>query len=207
MTDDADDIGRLLESARKGNDAAWVRLVRKYREYLRLLARLQMSRELQSKEDPSDLVQETLLNAYKHLGAFRGRTEEALVVWLREILANCLANFVRRYRGTQMRDVRLEKQLAHDLEQSSHLVDQRLGAMGGSPDSDTKRQEQAVAVANALAKLPEHYRDVLILHHFENLKLADVAKKMNRSLRSVQGIWPRALIRMRQVLDEGENLP
>jgi RNA polymerase sigma-70 factor (ECF subfamily) len=200
-------MGRLLDSARKGNDAAWVRLVRKYREYLRLLARLQISRELQSKEDPSDLVQETLLNAYKNLGSFRGKTEEALVAWLREILANCLANFVRRYRGTQMRDVRLEKYLANELEQSSHLVDKGLGRVADSPNDHSTSQEQAVAVANALAKLPEHYRDVLILHHFENLKLADVAKKMKRSLRSVQGIWPRALIRMRAILDAGEANP
>jgi RNA polymerase sigma-70 factor (ECF subfamily) len=62
-----------------------------YENYLLLLARLQIGRRLQSKVDAADLVQETFLEAHRHFTQFRGRTEEELVGWLRQILAANLA--------------------------------------------------------------------------------------------------------------------
>ena len=79
------------------------------RNYLTLLARVEVGRRLQGKVDPADLVQETFLEAHRHFAAFRGTTEPELVAWLRQILAGVLANMVRHYFGTQARDVRLEQ--------------------------------------------------------------------------------------------------
>ena len=59
-----------------------------YRDYLRLLARMQMSRQLQAQLDASDVVQLTLLKAHEKIGQFRGQTEAELAGWLRRILAS-----------------------------------------------------------------------------------------------------------------------
>src|SRR6516162_7631931 len=114
--------GQLLPRARAGDGRALGELLELYRNYLALLARLQIGRRLQGKVDDSDLIQETFLEAHRHFGRFRGTTEAELMSWLRQILAGVVANLLRRYYGTQRRDVRLERQLADDLARSSQAL-------------------------------------------------------------------------------------
>lgn len=59
-----------------------------FREYLRLLARMNMDPRLQARIDPSDLAQQTLLKAHEKQGQFRGKTDAERAAWLRTILAN-----------------------------------------------------------------------------------------------------------------------
>src|SRR5437016_4688934 len=100
---------QLLQEAQAGNLATLGQLLELYRNYLGLLARLEIGRRLQGKVDASDVVQETFLEAHRNFARFRGTAEAQFVHWLRGILAANLANLVRRYLGTQGRDVRLER--------------------------------------------------------------------------------------------------
>jgi RNA polymerase sigma-70 factor (ECF subfamily) len=192
----------LLCRARSGDAAALGRLLERYRSYLMLLARLQIGRRLQGKVDADDLVQETFLKATRDFAAFRGQDEEALAGWLRQILACSLANLVRHYLGTRRRDQRLERELASDLDRSSRALDGGLLARGSSPSRQAVRREQAVRLADALDRLPDDYREVLILRHLEELSFPDVARRMDRSLDSVKNLWTRALARLRRTLGE-----
>ena len=152
---------RLIAEGQAGDTEALGRLLEMYRDYLRLLAHVQIGRRLQGKLDASDIVQECFLDAHRQFAAFRGQSEAQLVPWLREILAGTLANQVRRYFGTQARDVRLECGIAVDLNQSSQV----LGAIPvdphSSPSQQATRGEQALLVTAALARLPDDYRTVL----------------------------------------------
>src|SRR3954464_15238446 len=89
-----------------------------FREYLRLLARLQLDPRLKSKLDPSDVVQQTMLEAYQGLADFRGDGSAQLAAWLRQILARNLANAVRDL-GRAKRDFGREQSLDAALENSS----------------------------------------------------------------------------------------
>src|SRR5262249_2784346 len=97
----------LLSAARAGDEAARGQLLEAYRDYLRLLARLQIDRRLQGKLDASDVVQETFLQAHRCFGQFLGTRESELAAWLRQILASRLLDQARRYLGARQRDVRL----------------------------------------------------------------------------------------------------
>jgi RNA polymerase sigma-70 factor (ECF subfamily) len=190
----------LLPLAKAGQADALGQLLEPYRNYLELLARLQIGRRLQSKVDAADLVQETFLDAYATFGEFRGATERELVGWLRQVLAYNLASLVRRYCGTRRRNVELERELARALDESSQALDRGFVAANSSPSQQAERREQAVLLADALGQLPADYREVIILRQLEGLTFPEVARQMNRSQESVKKLWVRGLARLRVVL-------
>src|SRR5262249_13416111 len=149
-----------------------------YQAYLALLARLQIGRRLQGKVDAADLVQETFLEVHRHFDQFRGTTEAEFVHWLRQILAGLLANLLGRYFGQPRRNVRLERGLGDQLTESSRVLDQSLVAACSTPSQRAARREQAVLLADALGRLSEDYREVIVLHHLEELTFPEVARRM-----------------------------
>jgi RNA polymerase sigma-70 factor (ECF subfamily) len=201
-TGDRSDPEQLLRLARLDPAAALGPLLEGYRGYLEVLARVQIGRRLQGKVGAADLVQETFLEAHRHFGRFRGTTEAEFVGWLRQILATTLAAELRRFLGTQRRDVRLERELAAELDASSRVLDGGLVARSSSPSQRAMRREQAVLLAEALGRLPEAYREVLVLRHLEGLPFAEVARRMGRSLDSVKNLWTRALGQLRRSLGD-----
>ncbi len=192
------DAGQLLRQARGADAAALGPLLESYRGYLTLLARVEIGRRLQGKADASDVVQETFLAAHRDFAEFRGSTEPELAGWLRHILAARLGDLVRRYYGTRGRDVRLERRLADDLDQSSRSLG--LMAAESSPSQQACRREQAVRLADALERLPADYRTVLVLRHLEGLRFPEVARRMGRSVDSVEKLWVRGLAQLRRSL-------
>jgi RNA polymerase sigma-70 factor (ECF subfamily) len=196
------DPEQLLQEARAGDGSALGQLLERYRAYLVVLARVQVGRRLRSKVDAADVVQETFLGAARDFRQFRGTTEPQFRAWLRQILASLLANLIRRYQGSQRRDVRLERQLALELEQSSDALDRGLVAPQSSPSQQAMRREQSVLLAEALGRLPEAARELLILRHLEGLTFPEIAQRMGRTLDSVKKQWPRALASLRRLLEE-----
>jgi RNA polymerase sigma-70 factor, ECF subfamily len=81
-----------------------------YRDYLLLLARSRLSPRLRGRLDPSDVVQQTLLEAYRDAEQFRGRTDAERAAWLRQVLARNLANAARDHTRDR-RDVGRERSL------------------------------------------------------------------------------------------------
>src|SRR5438445_5516614 len=107
-----------------------------YREYLRLLARLQLDPRLWGKLDPSDLVQQTLLRAYEKRDQFRGQTDAEMAAWLRTILANTLADALRQL-GRQPENP--ERFLEAALEDSSARLEAWLASDQSSPTQQAMR--------------------------------------------------------------------
>jgi RNA polymerase sigma-70 factor (ECF subfamily) len=196
------DSGNLLLQARQGEAGARGALLEAYRAYLDILARMEIGRRLQTKIDASDVVQETFLEAHRNFGNFRGTVEPEFAAWLREILAARISNLVRHYVGTQARDVRREQGLEINLDQSSQMLDRGLCSLQATPSQNASNREQGVLLAQALAQLPEEYRDVVVLRQLQELPFAEVAERMERSVDSVQKLWVRALVRLRQLLKD-----
>lgn len=195
----------LIATAQAGDKQALGDLLALYNSYLTLLSQVQIGRRLQGKVDAVDLVQETFLEAHRHFDGFRGRTEGEFVAWLRQILAGRLGNLLRRYLGTQGRDIRLECELAAAVDDSSRLLDHHLAAPHTSPSQQASQREQAVLLADALAKLPPDYREAIVLRHLEALPFAEVAQRMGRSEDSVQKLWLRGLARLRELMGASDE--
>lgn len=193
---------RLFRTARAGDGEALGGLLEGYRSYLALLARLQISRRLQSKIEPADVVQDVMLEAHRNFAQFRGSSEAQFVAWLRRMVADRLANLVRHYHGTKRRDIRLEREMAAAVDDSSRMLVNALAAPQSTPSERAARREQAVLLAEALDQLPDDQREVLVLHHLEEYSFPEIARLMERSIDSVKGLWTRGLAGLRRILGD-----
>jgi RNA polymerase sigma-70 factor, ECF subfamily len=173
-----------------------------YRDYLRLLARLQLGARLQAKLDASDVVQQTILQAHASRAQFRGRTEAEWLAWLRAILANALAAAARRF-DTGARQLGRERSLEADMDLSSSRLEGLLAADQTSPSERAVRSEELLQLAAALGRLPEDQRRVVELHHLKGLPVAEVAEQMGRTRPAVVGLLFRGLKKLRELLREG----
>ncbi len=197
MSDLSANLFQLLSAQRHGDEAARAAVLEPFQPWLRLLARLQIDGEFQGKFDPSDIAQQTLLEAYRDLPKFRGQSEPELLAWLRQILAHVLGHEVRRHRGTQQRDMGREVSLEQSLAQSSLRLGAILANDGPSPSQQAVAREQEVRLAEVLARLPEEYRDVIVLRNLEELPHEEIARRMRRSVGAVRMLWVRALAMLR----------
>ena len=173
-----------------------------YRDYLRVLARVQLAPALWAKLDPSDLVQQTLLVAHERRGQFRGRTRGEWAAWLRQILASRLAKAARQYAAAGRR-VGLERSFEAALDESAARLDSQLAADCSSPSQQADRNEQVLRLAHAVAALPDDQRRAVELHYLAGASLDDVAGRLGRSKRAVAGLIFRGIKRLRRLLDGG----
>jgi RNA polymerase sigma-70 factor, ECF subfamily len=173
----------------------------RYRSLLRLRARqLHLDPRLKRRFDSSDLVQETLLKAHKNLHQFRGQTEAELVKWLQEILANALADQVRKAR-TGKRNLNLERSLETIVAESSGRLEAYLAAEQSSPSQQVQRKELLLRTAEALENLPADQRDVVMLRDLMNQPVAQIAQQLGRTEKSVAGLLLRGRLKLRELLE------
>jgi RNA polymerase sigma-70 factor (ECF subfamily) len=191
----------LLARARGGDPAARGELLELYHNYLRVLARAQLDRSLRVRLDESDLVQETLLEALRDFRQFAGSSERELVGWLRRILVRNLADQVKRHRA-HARDWKRQESLEALLDRSCQEVHDALGRDVSTPSAQAARREQAVLLADALARLPDDYARVIVLRNLERLPFEEVAARMGRSAGAARMLWARALERLGRELGD-----
>lgn len=154
---------------------------------------------------PSDVVQETLLEAHRDFAAFAGTSLEEFTGWLRKILFNNLARAIERHVLAARRDVRKERSLERRTEDAPssqpHLLDL---LSGGVPTASAAMQQDETlqVLAAAIEQLPPNYREVIRLRHFEGLSFAEIATALERSAGATRMIWLRALERLRELLGD-----
>jgi RNA polymerase sigma-70 factor (ECF subfamily) len=196
-------VAELIEQCRAGDAAARAQLFGRYQPYLRILAQAQLGRHLRAKCAPSDLVQQTLLEAHRDFDAFQGKHEAELAAWLRRILAHNLYNEARRYNSLQRdagREVSLNRVQA-SVDQSSVQLANWVTAATPTPSQIASQRESAVRLADAMARLPEDYQTVLLGRVFEELSADEVAQRMGRTAGAVRMLQMRALTALKEQLE------
>ena len=169
-----------------------------FREYLRLLARLQLRANLAGKIDLSGVVQQTLLEAYQARDRFPLDAAQQ-AAWLRRALANNLTDEIRRL-GSRGKERVEEQSLEQALEASSARLEAWLAREESTPGRKAVRREQLSRLAEALLQLPEDQRRAVELHHLQGMSLAGVGQQLGRSREAVAGLVFRGLKKLRSLL-------
>ncbi len=186
-----------LAAAKSGDQESLGSLFESYRPFLTLMVELQLGKHLKRKLDAADVVQEIFLDAHRAISKFNGTSEPEFSQWLRAILTTRIASVLRHYLGTQQRDLRLEQQIQNDLDHSAMTLGKMVIDPNSSPSQHVAKHEQSQLAVDALMRLADDYRDVLIMRHMEGLKFPEIAIRMNRSVDSVEKLWLRGLTKLK----------
>lgn len=176
----------------------------RFRPYLLALARLKVGPGDRGKVEPSDVVQQTLLDAHRCRDQFRGGGEAEMAAWLRKLLACNLVDAFRA-RGRACRDAGRERSLEAELERSSARLADVLEADQTSPSEAVGRLEQAVRLAEALERLPEAQRAALELRYGRGMAVLEIGRELGRSPAAVAGLLKRGTRELRALLADREG--
>ncbi len=196
-------LEHLLAEAKEGDSDALGRLLETYQNYLKLLARTQLDEKVRGRVSPSDVVQETMLEAHCDFPKFRGHSDGEFFAWLRKILVNNLARAVEQHVMAAKRDVRREVsriRINASLDRSTTRLETMLADHHRSAESDATVQEQLVQLANALSQLSPDHRDVVVMRHLEGIPFAKIGQQMNRSSGATRMLWLRAIEQLRRLM-------
>lgn len=210
MAPESPEIVALIEQAADGDAEARQQLLERHRRRLCQVVAVRLDRRLAARVDPSDVVQEALLEADRHLDAYVRQPPLPLFPWLRQFAWRHLIDLHRRHVGARRRSVTREAAAEPCLPDESvfQLVDCLL-ASGTSPSRRLLRDELHERVRLALQMLPRLDREVLVLRYLEQLSIAEISAILETGEAAVKSRHMRALIRLRAMLDAdpGEHLP
>jgi RNA polymerase sigma-70 factor (ECF subfamily) len=193
---------RWIAEARNGSRPALNRLFEACSSYLLAVAKRELCAALRSRLDPVDVVQDTLMKAWRHFPHFRGQTEADFLAWLRQILRCNLFNERRRHLRTAMRSARREVPLAAA---ASMPQPDSFRSQSESPGTQAQAREQHEALERGLRLLPARYRQVLHLHAQEGLAFAQVGQRLDRSAEAARKLWVRAVKELAWLLSDAQK--
>ncbi|MGD9648024.1 MAG: RNA polymerase sigma factor [Pirellulales bacterium] len=195
---------RLLAAARVAPDGQIAELLELYRPYLLAIANKELDPALRGKAGASDMVQETLWRATKVLADQQLPDDaSALRELLRKTLIRRLDALRQQYRRTAKRQIRRERSL--DDDEVQELLKNHATAPGDTPGSRAAKKERRARTEQALGQLSVGYRQIIIWHNRDGLSWQEIAKKLDRSPDAVRMLWKRAVNRLKQSLETGDQ--
>jgi RNA polymerase sigma-70 factor (ECF subfamily) len=200
MVTDLSDTDHLLDRAGHGDEAARQELLSRHRDRLRRMVRVYLDRRLAARVDPSDVIQDALTEAAVKLPDYIRERPLPFYPWLRRIAWERLVKVHRRHLRAGMRDATRE---SRDLDlpcQSAWDLAARLVASGTSPSRHAMQDEARVRVREALERLGERDREVLVMRYLEQLAIREIAAALGLTEGAVKLRHLRALERVRALL-------
>ncbi len=189
----------LLQQVDDGVEGALDALFAHHRPFLRRFVQLRIDGRLRQRVDPSDVVQEAQIEASRRVNDFLIHPAVPFRLWLRQIAYDRLLMLRRRHLGAQRRSIERESPL---IDQSSVQLAQQLVADGSSPSEHFVRGELVRRVRQALERLGEMDREVVIMRSIEGLSNQEVALVLGVDPATASKRYGRALLRLRTLLVE-----
>ncbi len=195
-----EETDELLTRAAKNDSSAVGRLLAGHRSRLRQMVSVRMDDRVRQRVDPSDVVQEALLEAALRLPEYVKQKPVPFYPWLREMAVNRLIDIQRRHVVARKRSVDREESRRALPDQSVMQLARRLIGSGTSPSLHAHRREQREHVKAALDELDPKLREVLVLKYLEELSSGEVSVILKVNQRTVRRWHRRAIEQIRSIL-------
>jgi RNA polymerase sigma-70 factor (ECF subfamily) len=186
-----------------GHPDATSQALEEFRAYLETLTFIQVDPRLRNKFSMSDIVQNTLLEAWRDLQRIQALDADARKGWLRRMLVNNLLGEIERWRAKR-RDPGREQPLDAAAAESSGRLQNWLATDDTTPSRDMVRQEEALRLLEALSQLDPRQREALILQKYHGWKLEQIAEQLGCTAGAVAGLHARGLKELRKLLSPRE---
>jgi RNA polymerase sigma-70 factor, ECF subfamily len=200
----------LLGRAAQGDRAARERLLEMHRPRLRHMVAVRLDRRLAPRVDPSDVVQEALVDAQQMLSDYLRQRPLPFYPWLRRLAWKRLMKLYQQHLDTKKRSAKREAYAIPLLpDESAWMLGERLVDPGTSPSNRLLRQELCQRVQAALAGLSTGDREVLVLRFVEQLSTREAAAILDITETALKSRQTRALTRLCRLLrvDKTEDEP
>ena len=208
MMDESGDVSDLLRRAAEGDQEALRDLFSRYRDRLKRMVHLRLSRRLAGRVDDSDVLQEAFLDVARRLDEYVREPSLPFFLWLRHMTGLKLAEVHRRHLGTQLRDADREVTLHRGglpMADSVSLAAQLLGTLT-TPSQAAIKAETRLLVQEALNSMDPIDREVLALKHFEQLSTTEIAEVLGLSKAGAGSRYLRAIKRLREILSQDSRV-
>jgi RNA polymerase sigma-70 factor (ECF subfamily) len=206
MTAVTPDTEQLVKQARLGDYQAREQLLTRHRDRLRRMVAVRLDRRLAARIDPSDVVQETLVEAAHNLSDYLQERPLPFYPWLRRLAWERLVKLHRRHVKTHMRSVTRESPGSLPLPDESALeLANRVAGPGTSPSNQLARAEEHARVQAALEAISEREREVLVMRYLEQLSTKEIAAALGINVGAVRTRHLRALDHLRRLLSDPQS--
>jgi RNA polymerase sigma-70 factor (ECF subfamily) len=200
MPEETGENDELLRRAAAGDGESWEALVGRSR--LRRMVAFRLDQRLQGRVDPSDVLQDAYLEAWRGLRSYLDRPEIPFFLWLRCIAGNKLRELHRHHLGTRMRDPRREVAIRGGaMPDTTTAIAAVLLADLTRASEAAVRLELEARLQEALDAMDPLDREVLALRHFEQLSPGETARVLGIKESAAGKRYVRALRRLRGILD------
>jgi RNA polymerase sigma-70 factor (ECF subfamily) len=196
---EAHSANALLELARQGDREALGRLLEARRAPLHRQAERQLDGRIAVRVDPSDVIQQTFLEAHRSFQQFAGQDARELTAWLQRILDHKIAGAIRDHALLQKRNVHRDRSM-DDSHGGMASLKKKLDAGLSTPSQKAIRGEEEHLLMEALNALPDDQREAVRLRHLEGLALADIAQQLGRTPAATAGLIKRGMQVLRRQL-------
>jgi RNA polymerase sigma-70 factor (ECF subfamily) len=169
------------------------------RKSLKRLVSLRMDRRLHARLDPSDIVQETQMVAFRRFNDYVQRRPMPFRLWLRKTAQQQVCDAQRTHIERHRRSLLREEA---GLSRSSRLIARGLLSANSSPLEKLARRESERRVAGAVAELSETDRETVIMRNVEGLTFEEIALVLDLQSAAVRQRYGRALIKLRAKLKD-----
>ncbi|MHC4707344.1 MAG: RNA polymerase sigma factor [Planctomycetota bacterium] len=185
---------QLVTLAKQGDRSALDQLCVVYGERVRRVIRLRMGKELRSKLESMDMVQDVLMCAFRDLGDFTYISEGDFLRWLWTIAENRIRDNLDKLHADK-RDIRKEIPLDDD---ASNSRNDRVGifepARNTTPSLVLSRREELDKLEKAIDKLKPEYRKVIVLAKIDGLSYEEIGDKLGKSADAAGHLLLRAMV-------------
>jgi len=163
---------QLVAWAKDGDTEAFEELIHRHRDKIYARAMIMMRNE----GDAVDLSQEAWVKAWQRLRQFQG--ESSFATWMTRIVINLCLDQIRRQKRTRAESI-------EELEEESGGVERQMPVVENNPTEGLETEELRRRIDEAMGKLTDAHRTVLVLHEFEGLEYKEIAKRVGISIGTV----------------------